>query len=200
MDATFWNDRYRTHKTLYGVDPNLFFKEQLDKLPPGKLLLPAEGEGRNAIYAASHNWQVTAFDFSEQAQQKALAQARELNLAIDYTIQDIRQIILPIQHYDVVALIYVHLEPAVRLNFFAQCVRSLKPGGKILLEGFATDQLKFQSGGPKEKSMLYTITLLQELFGSLQVELIKQEDILLQEGEFHKGPASVVRLVASKPA
>ena len=40
----FWDGRYSVPEYAYGVDPNEYFKEQLDKLSPGKILLPAEGE------------------------------------------------------------------------------------------------------------------------------------------------------------
>jgi 2-polyprenyl-3-methyl-5-hydroxy-6-metoxy-1,4-benzoquinol methylase len=198
MSKVFWNERYAAHSTVYGEAPNEFFKTQLDNLLPGKILLPAEGEGRNALYAASKGWQVTAFDYSEQAQQKALTQAKALAVTIDYTVQDIQMITLPIQHYDVVALIYVHLQAALREKFFEQVVRSLKPGGTIILEGFSANQLKFNSGGPKEVGMLYTPTLVTQLFQSLRLEFLMEEEIILDEGEFHKGPASVVRVVAKK--
>lgn len=61
----FWNERYSHEKLAYGAEPNEFFRNQLQHLRPGKLLVPAEGEGRNAVYAAQQGWQVTAFDFSE---------------------------------------------------------------------------------------------------------------------------------------
>ncbi len=74
MTSIFWTDRYSENKTVYGENPNEFFKEQLLKLKPGRLLLPAEGEGRNAVFA-KHGWQVDAFDYSEAAKMKALALA-----------------------------------------------------------------------------------------------------------------------------
>lgn len=60
----FWNNRYETHNSVYGDEPNDFFKSFIDTCRPGSVLLPAEGEGRNAIYAAKKGWQVDAFDFS----------------------------------------------------------------------------------------------------------------------------------------
>jgi hypothetical protein len=50
----FWNQRYAEAAFAYGSEPNAFFAEQLSKLEPGKLLLPAEGEGRNAVFAAKN--------------------------------------------------------------------------------------------------------------------------------------------------
>ena len=63
----FWNERYAEPEFAYGVLPNDFFKNQLDKLKPGSILLVCEGEGRNAVYAAKNGWKVEAFDSSEQA-------------------------------------------------------------------------------------------------------------------------------------
>ena len=63
----FWNARYNTESYAYGKNPNQYFKDQIGLLPPGKILLAAEGEGRNAVYAASLGWDVFAYDFSEKA-------------------------------------------------------------------------------------------------------------------------------------
>ena len=68
--ADFWNERFGKEEFIYGTEPNIFFKEQLDKLETGTLLLPAEGEGRNAVYAATQGWEVSAFDISEQGREK----------------------------------------------------------------------------------------------------------------------------------
>ena len=49
----FWNERFSSEEYIYGTEPNLFFKSELDKRTPGDLLMPAEGEGRNAVYAVN---------------------------------------------------------------------------------------------------------------------------------------------------
>ena len=68
----FWNDRYAKETYVYGTSPNAFFKEQLRLLDVGTILLPAEGEGRNAVYAAKLGWDVYAFDYSAHAHHKAI--------------------------------------------------------------------------------------------------------------------------------
>ena len=65
-----WNSRYSVDEYIYGKEPNVYFREQLKELSPAKCLLPAEGEGRNAIYAAKQGWFVDAFDYSETAKKK----------------------------------------------------------------------------------------------------------------------------------
>ena len=52
--ADFWDARYEGATYAYGTEPNVYFHQRLDALPPGRLLLLAEGEGRNAVYAAQH--------------------------------------------------------------------------------------------------------------------------------------------------
>jgi len=199
MTREFWNERYSQHQYVYGEAPNEFLKEQLNLISPGKIFLPAEGEGRNAIYAASIGWQVIACDYSEIAKNKALERAAALGLtSIQYTVEDLSHIVLPADEFDVVALIYVHLPIEVRRHLLQQCMKSLKPGGKIILETFSKDQLNYQSGGPKDMELLYSC---QELKNDLMdMEIIRCEELITQldEGAFHSGSAAVVRLVAVK--
>ena len=39
--SDFWNERYANEEFIYGTEPNDFFKQQLDKLKPGKMLIKA---------------------------------------------------------------------------------------------------------------------------------------------------------------
>ena len=82
----FWNDRYSEEEFIYGVEPNEFLKLELDKIPTGSILLPAEGEGRNAVYAASKGWNVTAFHYSEAAKVKTTLLAEKMNVKLDYEL------------------------------------------------------------------------------------------------------------------
>lgn len=192
----FWNQRYAEHAFVYGEQPNAFFKSFIDTHKPGSLLLPAEGEGRNAIYAAKQGWQVDAFDYSEVAREKALARAREEGVTIHYIQQELSTY-TPEKLYDVVALIYVHMSEPLRVKFHAAVAASLKSGGFLVLEAFSKDQLHHSSGGPKDESMLYDAsTLYHDFHLHLNVLSCEQMDIVLDEGDFHKGQAAVVRLVA----
>ena len=48
----FWNARYAEDDFAYGCEPNVFLKEKISKIGKGKILFSAEGEGRNAVFAA----------------------------------------------------------------------------------------------------------------------------------------------------
>ncbi len=197
MTQDFWNSRYTQHTNVYGLAPNSFFKLFIDLHIPGTLLLPAEGEGRNAIYAASKGWQVDAFDFSEVARSKALQLAKTKNLNIAYTVKSIEDFKADKQ-YDAIGLIYVHLPHTLRSAFHAQVYQSIKPGGFLVLEAFAKEQLQFNSGGPKDETMLYDAPSLCNDFQFLHMLSCEQKEIVLNEGSFHQGKAALLRMVGQR--
>lgn len=154
-------------------------------------------EGRNAIYAASKGWAVTAFDYSEIEKDKALTIARQKNLELDYTVVDINQY-QATKSYDTIGLIYIHLPPADRIVFHQKIIESLAPGAMLIMEAFSKEQIHNQSGGPKVIEQLYSITELRHDFERLDIIELEEVEIELDEGLFHQGRASVIRLCAKK--
>ena len=72
-----WDARYRETEFAYGETPNVWVKDCLSKIEPdGTLLFPAEGEGRNSVYAETLGWKTKSFDMSEGGKEKALKLAR----------------------------------------------------------------------------------------------------------------------------
>ncbi len=194
----FWDDRYSSGNYIYGTQPNLFFKEQIDKLEPGKLLLPAEGEGRNAIYAAREGWQVDAFDISQKGRKKALELAKRNHVTINYSISKYKDYELTPEHYDVLALIYAHLHKSKRRKIHHKIITGLKPGGHLILEAFSKKQFGNESGGPQDLEMLYDLDELLEDFNELTIKRADDIEIELEEGKHHEGTANVIRLFAQK--
>lgn len=195
----FWDERYGQTEYVYGTHPNDFFKEKLDAMPtPGKLLLLAEGEGRNAVYAAERGWQVTAVDFSEEGKKKALALAEARGVELDYHVGDVRD--FDFEKYgpwDVIGLIYSHFPAAVRAEVFPKCLSSLNPSGRILLELFTPAQLGHSSGGPKDVDLLYSEAQARTDFAQAKTLYAEELEIELNESKFHRGPAAVVRAVVT---
>lgn len=194
---TFWDQRFAEHATVYGTAPNQYFKQFIDTRVPGSLLLPAEGEGRNALYAARKGWKVTAFDFSEVAREKALAAAEKEGLSIQYRLQNLADFKAN-EQFDAVALIYAHVTPTFRRTFHEQVYKSIRPGGFLVMEAFAKEQLQFSSGGPKEENMLYDAPTLCDDFPFLHLIECGQKEIILEEGPFHQGPAAVLRMIGQR--
>jgi SAM-dependent methyltransferase len=194
----FWNDRYSQKEYVYGTEPNNFFKKSIEKTTVGKILLPAEGEGRNAVFAAKLGWDVTAFDFSHSAMKKAIDLAEKEKVKINYLIKDYNNYAAEEDYFDCIALIFVHPPKKLRKQFHNKLLTLLKPGGKLILEGFSKDQINYNSGGPKDIEMLFSKEELLEDFKGVQKIELNTNEAELSEGLFHKGIASTVQLFIIK--
>ena len=194
----FWNDRYSKSEYVYGISPNEFFKENIGSLLPGKLLLPAEGEGRNAVYASKLGWDVTAFDSSINAKKKAEALAKIENVNIKYIISDFNSFSPETNSFDCIALIFAHLPKPDRRLIHNKLFTYLKHGGKLLLEGFSKEQINKDTGGPKNLDMLFSKNELMEDFEAARKMEILETTTILREGVYHNGEAFVIRMVAEK--
>jgi 2-polyprenyl-3-methyl-5-hydroxy-6-metoxy-1,4-benzoquinol methylase len=202
MTTKFWDDRYGEQEYVYGREPNEFFKESLKKLPVGKILLPAEGEGRNAVHAASHGWDVYAFDQSTEGKHKAMMLASDHMVRIDYRITSAIDMDYPTESFDVVALIYANFTPDIRPEIHQRLCEYLKPGGYIIFESFSKSQLEYQekynSGGPKRADMLFDEIEIRREFDTLEINEVQELETELKEGAYHHGPASVIRFIGKK--
>lgn len=193
----FWNERFGTEEFIYGTKPNKFFKQQLDKLQPGSILLPAEGEGRNAVYAASQGWEVKAFDSSIKGKEKALQLAKKKAVNITYEVTGVVEFQSD-EKFDVIGLCYAHFPVEIRKQAHQHLLQFLKIGGHVIFEAFAKTQLGNTSGGPKNKDMLFSIEIIKDEFPQLEFKLLQEMTIELSEGNYHKGKAEVIRFLGVK--
>ena len=195
----FWDERYSSTEFVYGTEPNTFFKDELDKLETGNILLLGEGEGRNAVYAAVKGWNVDAVDFSIIAKEKTLKLAEENSVSINYETADLSEYKPKSNYYDAAAIIFLHLNPKIRSDVHSKVVNSLRSGGTLILEVYEKEQLGKDSGGPQNIDMLYSKEELIEDFKLMKINLLKKKRIHLDESHHHKGEAVVLRLIAVKP-
>lgn len=199
----YWNERYSGEEYIYGKEPNLFFRSVLDTLSPGRILLPSEGEGRNAVYAAMRQWEVTAFDSSPVARQKALNLAGENGVGIHYQVCNYPDFHCPEDSFDVISLIYAHVPEERKHAYYQHLFPYLKVGGKMIFEAFSKDQQKYQSedpraGGPRDSGMLFSKEEMKDIFTGFSFLHLEEKEITLSEGAGHTGHASVIRFVAEK--
>lgn len=203
LQKDFWNERYSRKEFIYGIAPNEYLKEKLQDIKPGKILFAAEGEGRNAVYAAKMGWKPDAFDQSEAGKEKAISLAEENQTDISYTISDAEDIEYPDNNFDALVLIYAHFKGDRRRGFHQKLAGFLKPGGFLIIEGFSKFQEEYQkkyprSGGPRNREMLYDLAELKKDFENFEMKESILTTITLNEGDYHKGQASVVRIFAVK--
>jgi SAM-dependent methyltransferase len=193
----FWNERYAETEFVYGTEPNRFFTEQLKSLKPGNIILPADGEGRNAVFAAKKGWNVTAVDYSKSGKEKALKLASEKEVEIKYDLSDLFDYNFGDDVYDAAAFIYVHLPRSIIKDVYQNVIQSLKPAAKIIVEIYSVNQLGRGSGGPKDERVLYTKEKLCDLLSGTDIEWMEEVEIDLSEGKYHEGKAMVIRAVAT---
>jgi SAM-dependent methyltransferase len=194
----FWNERYAEKEYVYGEKPNEYLKDQLLKLPAGKILFPCEGEGRNAVFAALNHWDTFACDFSESGKEKAMALANKNNVSIFYNICDVLEYQAQADTFDAIALIFTHFPENIRNEVHHKLLNLLKPGGVIILEGFNKKQLGKSSGGPKSLEMLFDKELLRSDFATCDIEELEEKTVLLSEGLYHAGEAKIIRGIFRK--
>lgn len=197
----FWDERYAADEYVYGKDANLFLQSKLVGIDPGKALFPAEGEGRNAVFAATLGWDVTAFDISSSAKIKADKLAQEKEVTIDYRVGPLDQQSFDENSFDLIVLVFAHFPDSLRPTIHQSLKKLLKPGGQIILEAFSKEHLEYNSknpkaGGPKDASMLFSKEELEEDFGDMEWIFCEKKVLEIKEGEFQIGLSSVIRLVA----
>ena len=197
--ALSWDQRYSSETYAYGKTANAFFSAQLEQMNPGRILLPGEGEGRNAVHAAGLGWKVEAFDQSRVGQSKALALASEFDVDFTYKVCRIEDFDFVENHYDLVALLFFHADAVSRKYLHQKAIQTLKPGGKLIVEAFHKDQIKNDTGGPKSPALLFDEDTLAADFLSMETHLLEKHKILLDEGSFHQGEAEIIRYTGIKP-
>ena len=199
----FWDDRYSKDEFAYGKHPNNYLKKQLEKLEVGSILFPAEGEGRNAVFAATLGWSVSAFDISTEGKNKALRLTESQNVSIDYQVGELNTLNYNNNQFDAIALIYAHFPADIKSQYHKTFDKYLKKGGTIIFEAFSKKLLYYNSvnekiGGPKDINMLFSIEELKSDFVNYEIVELEEKEIELNEGQFHNGKGSVIRFVGRK--
>lgn len=198
-----WNERYRQSEFAYGKHPNQYLKEQLEKLPAGSILFPAEGEGRNAVFAARLGWTVSAFDISVEGKNKALQLAETNHVTIYYEVGALEALPYAPEQFDAMALIYAHFPADIKSQYHQTLSNYLRKGGMLIFEAFSKNHLEYLAknenvGGPKDLGSLFSIDEIKSDFANYEILELAEKEIELSEGLYHNGMGSVIRFLGRK--
>jgi SAM-dependent methyltransferase len=165
--------------------------------------LPADGEGRNGVYAARQGWEVESFDISSEGKKKADLLAKKYDLTINYQVGSLEELTYEPNSFDAIALVFTHFNPSIRAEYHKKFIELLKPGGIVISETFSKDHIRYNSvnpkvGGPKDIDFLSSLKQIEEEFYGLDIVELYQEEATFNEGEFHVGKGDVVRFVGRK--
>lgn len=165
--------------------------------------MAAEGEGRNAVFAARSGWEVYAFDQSPHGKEKALRLAKEQGVPLHYTISDCLETEYPTDYFDAIGLIYAHFPATVKSACHRLLTRYLKPGGTVIFEAFSKQHPAYQQtwpgiGGPTDADMLFSLEEITTDFTGFDFITLNEQEVELREGLYHIGRGSVIRFTAKK--
>ncbi|MGV9823343.1 class I SAM-dependent methyltransferase [Nocardia xishanensis] len=220
MDAADWDARYAQSELVWGAPPNSTVVEHvygLDRRAPlrpdtadgEELGLPcaldlACGEGRNAVWLATHGWQVHAVDYSQVGIDKGRTVATRLSRSVrgritwqcaDVTDLDAAGITGP---YELVLMVFLHLPAEQRRTVLRRAAEMLAPAGTLLVLGHDTLNLTEGFGGPQDPSILFTPDEVVADLGSESGLEIHIADRVLRPTEGRDAIDALV--IATKPA
>jgi len=197
--SPMWDDRYSAPSYAYGTEPNDFLQSVAGRIPPGRVLCLAEGQGRNAVYLASLGHDVLAVDQSSVGLERARELAASRGVKIATEVADLSNFVIEPGRWSGIVAIFAHLPPALRSRVFAAAVRGLAPGGAFVLEAYSPKQLEYGTGGPKDISMLMSLDALRVELAGLRIEHGVETEREIHEGEYHHGRSAVLQILAFKP-
>lgn len=200
----FWNARFNEQGFAYGERASRLLLAFRDLLQPGqRALVPACGEGRDAVFLAECGLDVTAVDMSAAGLAKTADLAATRGVSVTCIEADLSEWSWPKAEYDVIASMFLHVPSPFRPTLHAFMLDSLKPGGHVFLEGFLPEQIDYQkshnSGGPNTPDKLFAPADIHTDFKDAEAVSFMTGIETLSEGPYHSGPAALLRAVFRKP-
>jgi SAM-dependent methyltransferase len=203
MDAAEWDARYaQAVGSLFGEAPNLWLRMAMARIdPPRDALLPADGDGRNGAWLAAQGVAVTAVDLSAEATRRAQARDAAAGVRAERIVADLAQWTPPPgRAWDLAAILYLQGPPDLRLRALRTAAGALRPGGWLVLEGFAVGAGPVPATvGPSADDRRYAVAETLAAVAGLQPVELMTGTVMLDEGPRHRGAAHVLRLLARRP-
>lgn len=194
-----WDQRYGEPGFAYGDAPNDYLVEVSDRLPAGRALCLAEGEGRNAVFLAERGFEVTALDQSAVGLDKAQQLARARGVRVATVIADLAHYEIAPDHWDVIVSIWAHTPVSIRRRTHQQVVAGLRPRGMFVLEAYRPEQVGRGTGGPPVPELTMPLSDLETELAGLDLLQAAEIERDVREGRYHQGPSAVVQILGRKP-
>jgi SAM-dependent methyltransferase len=135
LTAIHFNKLFASPNPPFRTEPNAFVVRAVRDLKPGKALVPAMGQGRNAVYLAVHGWDVTGYDISDQGLAIGCANAEKAGVKINAVLKSHQDFDFGREQWDLVVMTY-HFAPLEDAAFVKRVTDGLRPGGLVVVEQF----------------------------------------------------------------
>lgn len=184
-DRSAWDKTYSREEYVFGKEPAKFLADNVFRLPKGRALDIAMGEGRNAVFLAKKGFLVEGVDISRVGIRKAQALAAENGVKIETINADLNDYRIKPDSYSVIANFYYY-QPSL----FPQMKAGLVPGGVIIFESYTVAQLKTKGKEKWPEKFLLKPGELKAAFADFEI---------VHYSEGMDGDNAVARLIARRP-
>lgn len=130
-----WNSSLVDNENYtFNKQPNLLLTTTVEAVTPGKALVVAMGQGRNALALARKGWEVTGFDLADKAVAYAEAEAKKEGLELNTKIESFETFDYGTAQWDLITWLY---GGCLGVDGIAATLKkALKPGGLFVFEFF----------------------------------------------------------------
>ena len=192
MGAQAWDERYARADLVWSAGPNATVAQWCADLPPGRAVDLGAGEGRNGIWLAQRGWDVTAVDFSSvglerarslaaQAMAASASMAGSASAAVGEgdgagsfrtEVADLTGWEAGGTAYDLVLVVFIHLERPQRRRLHRAAAAALAPGGTVLILAHDRSNLAGGVGGPQDPAVLPTPAEICDDLAGMPVDVV----------------------------
>ena len=136
LERPAWEERY-SGDNVWSGKVNAQLAAEAPSLTPGRALDIGCGEGGDAIWLASHGWEVTAVDFADAALARVAAHAEEAGVGdrIETRRVDVRTFDADGESWDLVTSHFFHLPDGGMTDVVRRLAAAVAPGGTLLVVG-----------------------------------------------------------------
>ncbi len=180
----FWDNVFSAPAPVFSTAPNAFLVHVVKDLKPGRALDVGMGQGRNSVFLAKLGWDVCGFDISERGMEQARKSAAAAGTKITTIKATLEDFDYGVSQWDLIVGTYVGvawLKPAAR---------ALKPGGFLVVEGYAAHPQAPAGAAWAPNELL-------KLFMDQNLQVVRYEDVKADPDWRKTG--GVVRMFARKP-
>ena len=178
----------RWSEDTYDADakPSSLVSAWATRVPHGRAVDLACGDGHNALYLAELGFLVDALDIAPTALNLVIRAATERGLSINTIVSDLDDYILPSNVYDLITIRFY-----TNRNMLTMVKNALKPNGFLIYEQHYVTHMEVS--GPKSGDFRLLSNEMLELFSDFRIHYFS-------EGVEEEGGAlrSLQRLVAQK--
>lgn len=119
---------------VFNKQPNRLLTTTVESISPGRALVVAMGQGRNALFLAREGWEVTGFDLADKAVAHAVKEAEKEGLKLTTEIESFETFDYGDRQWDLITWLY---GGCLNIDQIAGTLRkALKPGGLFVFEFF----------------------------------------------------------------